>query len=230
MGNLTPARRGAPAAVVIGAAALALLGAEASAPKGPSSKVAWTLETVRAVRAGDGTKGQKLNGDCAGCHGEKGIADTPDVPTLAGQDALYVYKQLADYKTGLRASPIMGEAVATLSEKDFADLAVFYSKLPPPPAGAARQPAASIAKLVALGDGARLIPACDSCHGARGAGNPGFYGMPTLKNQKIEDFSTELKNFRSGDRANDVYSVMRDPAKGLTDAEIAALAAYYGTK
>jgi cytochrome c553 len=211
--------------------ALSLSLSSAARAAGPSSKVAWTLETVRAVRAGDAVAGQKLHGDCAQCHGDKAIADTPDVPTLAGQDALYTYKQLQDYKAGLRASPIMGEAVASLSDKDMANLAVFYSKLPPPPPPAKPAPAAgSIAKLVSLGDGARLIPACDSCHGPRGAGIRGFYGMPALKSQKIEDLSTELKNFRSGDRANDVYRVMRDPAKGLTDAEIAALAAYYGTK
>lgn len=212
-----------------GVAAIVLALAGAAAMSALSSKVAWTLETVRAVRAGDPVQGQKLNADCAACHGEKGIAETPDVPTLAGQSALYLYKQLQDYKSSLRASPIMGEAVASLSDRDMANLAVFYSRLQPPP-GAARSAPPAVAKLVSLGDGSRLIPACDSCHGLRGAGNPGFYGMPALRNQKIEDLSTELKNFRSGDRANDVYRVMRESAKQLTDAEIAALAAYYGTK
>lgn len=212
-----------------GVAAIVLAVAGAAAMSALSSKVAWTLETVRAVKAGDPVRGQKLNGDCAACHGEKGIAETPDVPTLAGQNALYLYKQLQDHKSSLRASPIMGEAVASLSDRDMASLAVFYSRLKPPP-GAERSAPAAVAKLVSLGDGSRLIPACDSCHGPRGAGNPGFYGMPALRNQKIEDLSTELKNFRSGDRANDVYRVMRESAKQLTDAEIAALAAYYGTK
>ena len=54
--------------------------------------------------------------------------------------------------------------------------------------------------------------------------------MPALQNQKREDLATELKLFRSGERANDVYRVMRDSSKQLTDAEIAALAAYYASK
>ena len=205
---------------------LALAGA--AAVHGLSSKIAWTLETVKAVRAGDPVKGKKLNGDCAACHGENGIAETPEVPTLAGQDPLYTYKQLQDYKSKLRASPIMGEAVATLSDRDMADLAIFYAQQKPP-AGRAARPDPSIAKLVSVGDGDRLIAACDACHGERGAGNPGFYGMPSLQNQKREELATELTNFRSGERGNDVYRVMRDPAKKLTDAEIAALAAYYGS-
>jgi len=215
--------------------AAALAACAAGAVLGLSSKVAWTLDTVRAVRAGDPVAGQKKNGDCAACHGDTGVSDTPDVPTLAGQDPLYTYKQLQDYKSKLRASSIMGEAVADLTDRDMANLAVFYAKQKPP-AGPPRKPdasasaSASVAKMVEIGDGTRLIVACDSCHGARGAGNPGFYGMPSLMNQKREDLATEMKLLRSGERSNDVYPVMRDPAKGLTDAEIAALAEYYGSK
>lgn len=215
-------------ALATAACAIFVAGTFATTLQALSSKVAWTLQTVRAVRAGDPVKGKKLNGDCVACHGENGIAETPEVPTLAGQDSLYTYKQLQDYKSKLRASPIMGEAVAGLSDRDMADLAVFYAAQKPP-AGRAARPAAAIAKLVSIGDGTRLIPACDSCHGARGAGNAGFYGMPALQNQKREELATEMKLFRSGERANDVYRVMRESAKQLTDAEIDALAAYYGS-
>lgn len=217
----------APSACVLAAAAVAGF----SGLPALSSKVAWTLETVRAVRAGDPVKGKKLNGDCVACHGENGVADTPDVPTLAGQDPLYTYKQLQDYKSKLRASPIMGEAVADLKDQDMADLAVFFALQKPPAGGLPRRsPPPAVAKLVSMGDGARLIPACDACHGVRGAGNPGFYGIPSLQNQKREDLATEMKLFRSGERSNDVYRVMRDSSKQLTDAEIAGLAEYYGSK
>jgi len=190
--------------------------------------VAWTIETVRLVRSGDAGKGRTLQGDCSGCHGETGDVDTPDVPNLAGQERLYIFKQLQDYKSASRSSPIMGEAVATLSDRDMADLAAFYAGQKPSHAGGAgRRPDRAISDLVSLGDGARLIPACDACHGRRGAGNPGFYGMPGLRNQKEADLSYQLTTFRSGERGNDVYRVMRDISKQLTDAEIASLAAYY---
>jgi cytochrome c553 len=208
--------------------ALALFAAASAAVSLPSSRVAWTVETVKLVRAGDPVRGRQLNGDCSGCHGEAGIVDTPDVSNLAGQDPFYTYKQLQDYKSELRSSPIMGEAVKPLSDRDMADLAAFYAALAPspsPPSPPAVEP--GIERLVTFGDGARLIPACDACHGPGGDRFPGSYGVPTLRGQKFDDLSLQLTTYRSGERANDVYRVMRDLCRDLTDAEIAGLAAYY---
>jgi cytochrome c553 len=206
----------------------AVLAAATTLVSAPSSPVAWTLETVKLVRSGDVARGKKLHEDCASCHGEAGNVDIPDVPDLGGQDPLYTYKQLADYKAETRSSSIMTEAVKPLSDRDMVDLAVFYAaQKTPRPTGAAPTSNAAVAKMVSVGDGPRLIPACDACHGDRGVGNPGFYGMPALQNQKIQDLVVQMRAFRSGERGNDVYRVMRDVSKRLSDAEIAALAAYY---
>jgi cytochrome c553 len=216
-----------------GAAVLGAAGALAAAVavSGPSSKVAWTVETVKLVRSGDAAHGKKLHEDCAGCHGDAGVVDTPDVPNLAGQDPLYTFKQLSDYKEGTRASPIMGEAAKGLSEKDMADLATFYASLEPAPSAVAvPATAGAVLPLTRVGDGARLMPACDACHGPRGAGDSGSYGMPKLSGQKADDMALQLTTFRSGERANDVYRVMRDVCRQLTDAEIAGLAGYYAGK
>ena len=202
--------------------------AAAPAASGPSSRVAWTLETVQMVRSGDAVKGRKLHGDCEGCHGPDGNVDTPDVPDLGGQDLLYTYKQLADYKAGTRTSSIMNDAVAALSERDMADLAAFYaSQKPPRRPRTAPMPGGAVVALASIGDGPRLIPACDACHGERGEGNPSFYGMPALRDQKSDDLIVQMTAYRSGERANDVYRVMRDISRRLTDAEISGLAEYY---
>jgi cytochrome c553 len=122
----------------------------------------------------------------------------------------------------------MTEAVQPLSDRDMIDLAAFYAAQKTPPAAGAPAPGnPAAAALASIGDGPRLIPACDACHGDRGAGNPGFYGMPYLANQKLQDIVVQLRAFRSGERANDVYRVMRDVSKGLSDAEIDALASHY---
>lgn len=208
--------------------AAAALAAAASLVSGPSSRVAWTLGTVKLARGGDAARGRNLHKDCADCHGPVGNVETPDVPDLGGQDPLYLFKQLSDYKANSRASSIMNEAAKDLSERDMADLAAFYAaQKPPRRLGPAAAPNAAAANLASIGDGSRLIPACDACHGDRGAGNPKFYGMPALKDQKSQDLVVELVAFRSGERANDVYRVMRDVSKRLTDAEIAVLASYY---
>ena len=212
----------------LGVFAMAVLAGAAPLVSGPSSRVAWSLETVKLARGGDAARGKKLHEDCSQCHGEVGNMDVPDVPDLGGQDPLYIYKQLSDFKAGTRASSIMNDAVQSLSDHDMADLAAFYSaqKRTPPPAKPAPSSEATV-KLASVGDGIRLIPACDACHGDRGAGNPAFYGMPALEGQKLQDLTVQLLAFRSGERGNDVYRVMRDLCKRLTDAEIAALASYY---
>jgi cytochrome c553 len=217
-------RRAAPFALF----AAGVLAVATPSASGPPSRVAWTLEIVRLARGGDVAKGKKLHEDCSSCHGEAGNVDIPDVPDLGGQDPLYIYKQLSDYKANSRASSIMNDAVQTLSDRDMADLAAFYAAQKPPLS--ARKPAPSndaTVKLASVGDGVRLIPACDACHGDRGTGNPAFYGMPALKDQKSQDLTVQLLAFRTGERRNDVYRVMRDVCKRLTDAEIVALASYY---
>jgi cytochrome c553 len=180
-----------------------------------------TVETVKLVHGGDAAKGQKLHKDCADCHGVAGNVETPDVPDLGGQDPLYIYKQLSDYKTNSRASSIMNEAAKDLSDRDMADLAAFYAaQRPARSSGPALVSNGAAVKLATVGDGVRLIPACGACHGDHGAGNPSFYGMPALKDQKSQDLTVQLMAFRSGERANDVYRVMRDLCKHLTDSEI----------
>jgi cytochrome c553 len=214
------------AVVILCGAAAAMLAV--SGLGGPSSPVAWTVETLKTVRGGDAAKGKKLHEDCAQCHGDAGNTDIPDVPDLGGQDPLYLYKQILDYKAGSRASSIMNEAVKALSEKDAADLAAFYASQKPFRATTPQQASSAAAiRLATVGDGVRLIPACDSCHFDRGSKNPGFYALPVLQDQKFQDITVQITAFRSGERANDVYRVMRSISKALTDDEIAALAAYY---
>ena len=208
------------------AAALALLAS--AGLSGPSSQVAWTVDTLKLVHAGDAAKGKKLHEDCAQCHGDAGNTDIPDVPDLGGQDRLYLYKQILDYKAGSRTNSIMNEAVKALSEKDAADLAAFYSTQKPFRAAAPQKASSAAAiRLATVGDGVRLIPACDSCHFDRGAKNPGYYGLPVLQDQKFQDIVVQLTGFRSAERANDIYRAMREVSKQLSDDEIAALAAYY---
>jgi cytochrome c553 len=209
-------------------ACAAVLAAATAAVSLPSSRVAWTVETVRLVRNGDPARGSQLHKDCSDCHGPAGVVDTPDVPNLAGQDPLYTYKQLQDYKSESRSSPIMGEAVKPLSDRDMADLAAFYAAQAPAPLPASPPATERGAEWLAeTGDGSRLMPACEACHESAGGRIPGSYGVPILKGQKFDDLSLQLTTFRSGERANDVYRVMRDLCRNLTDAEIAGLAEYY---
>ena len=97
----------------------------------PAAQVAWTPETIEFVKKGDAVNGKKLSQGCIGCHGKKGISPVPNFPSLAGQLANYIYKQLHDYHDGNRSDEIMSSIAAGLSQQDIADLAVWFSSLPP---------------------------------------------------------------------------------------------------
>lgn len=81
--------------------------------------------------AGNAADGQKKSTACAACHGADGnTAVIPDAPKLAGQHKDYLYKVLADYKSGARKNVIMVGQVAALSRQDLQDLAAYYAALP----------------------------------------------------------------------------------------------------
>ena len=67
-----------------------------------------------------------------------------------------------------------------------------------------------------------LLGRCVACHGADGIGKAPQY--PNLRGQKAAYLEKSLKGFRSGERKDANMSAM---AKGLTDAEITDLAAYF---
>jgi cytochrome c553 len=48
---------------------------------------------------------------CAACHGENGVsADPRTIPTIWGQQQSYLVKQLHDFRSGDRASPIFARS------------------------------------------------------------------------------------------------------------------------
>lgn len=200
---------------------------------GPSSRVAWDRDTMQLLKAGDTARGAQLAAQCVSCHGAEGVSPSPNWPSLAGQLNTYLYKQLRDYKDGSRKDPIMSALVADLADQDMADLAAFYASMSLP--GTDQHPSGdeSATRLVKVGDGTRLLPACASCHGRRGQGNrvleSDMATMPALVGQYPAYLAKTLEDYRSGKRGNDVYRRMRTIAEQLTGEEIQSLADYYGT-
>lgn len=195
----------------------------------PSSKVAWDSATRHLVASGDATAGKAKAATCSSCHGAEGIASGATFPNLAGQLAAYTFKQLKDYKAFNRGKGVgMGMMMATMmqvmSDKEMTDLAAYYASLP---RKQAEGPVKPVPVLVNKGDGKRIIPACQACHGSDGKGRG--VNVASLAGQNAGYMADTLKHYRSGARANDVYSRMRLIAKNLSDAEIDELAAYYAS-
>ena len=180
---------------------------------------------VPALAEGDAATGKAKSAMCAACHGADGNSAAPNFPNLAGQHASYLLKQLQNFKSGKRKDPTMTAMVAPLSEQDMADLAAYFSTQTEKVGTTAEDKLEAGQSLYRAGDAATGVAACAACHGPTGSGNPQAT-FPRLSGQHATYVETQLKNFRSGVRANDAGSMMRGVASKMSDAEIAAVAQY----
>jgi len=75
--------------------------------------------------------GSKKAEACSGCHGPvDGKPTLPETPKLAGQQYDYVVHALQAFRSGARASPIMGAVAKPLTDEDIHALARYYSSVP----------------------------------------------------------------------------------------------------
>ena len=162
---------------------------------------------------------------CAACHAVDGNSASPVNPRLAGLNYEYLNKQLLNFKSGERKSPVMMGIVANLTPQDMQNLAAYYSMQQPKPAKAKDQALALLGqKIYRGGVQGSGVPACASCHGAQGQGIPTQF--PRLAGQHTDYVYDQLNKFRIGERANDGAKMMRTSAAKMTDADMRAVATY----
>jgi len=82
---------------------------------------------------------------------------------------------------------------------------------------------ARVADTASAGRGATLALNCTMCHGAQGASTS---NAPNLAGQYPEVVIKQLRDYKAGKRPN---AVMQGLARGLSDADIRDLAAYYAS-
>lgn len=183
------------------------------------------------LQAADPIKGSVENGQaiaekkCDRCHGSGGVSDDPDTPHLATQSAVYLLKQMMDYKSGLRADKNMYKRVRKLDEQQMADIALWYESQPLPEVKAPAMQELKVPQLVVKGDPARSIPPCEICHGKDGKTSAGE--IPRLAGQHADYLVSTMEYFSDGSRSNDTGGVIQAIIKQLSDVEIEELAGYY---
>ena len=163
---------------------------------------------------------------CGGCHGAQGISTNPDWPNLAGQHALYLEKQLHDYKDAtLRHAAIMTPLVMVLTDEDIRDLAGFYAQLPMHEGARAQESQGRGEALYRRGDLSKHITACIACHGPQGTGNAQA-GFPVLSGQQAGYTVQQLQAFKDKKRQNDLRGIMRDISARMSQEDMDAVANY----
>ena len=164
---------------------------------------------------------------CAGCHNPDGNSVIPENPKIAGLHVKYLNRQLEDFKSGDRASPIMSTIIPMVDPSEFKALAKYFSEQKRLPGTSDKADLVEKGKQIYLeGVIGTAVPACGGCHGEDGAGNDKF---PRLNGQNPPYVVQQLQNFKNGVRTNDPKAVMRAVAKRLTDEEMAAVAEYIVT-
>lgn len=159
---------------------------------------------------GDAAAGRKIAGQCRTCHGIDGYAKIPIAPHIGGEPASYIRNQLTAFRDGTRVHEMMSVVAKMLTDQQIADVAAWYSS---------HQATATL-----TADASGAPEACTACHGVDGIAV--IEDAPNLAGETNIYIDTQLKAFRLGKRTHEVMSAV---ASEMTDAEIRAVADWYGS-
>ncbi len=178
------------------------------------------LANASAQNAGAARVDEIVQGRCFVCHGMNGESSTPAFPRLAGQNAAYTARQLADFKSGRRGSDAMKPMVDDLSDDDFRLLGAFFAAQPTI-AHKVDQPELVEAGRRIFTKGKEGGAPCADCHGEDGRGSE---GTPRLAGQHAQYLVTQLVGFQKRERPT--AAVMGKAASKLDEKDMKAVAAY----
>jgi cytochrome c553 len=176
------------------------------------------LITPPLTHAADVAAGKEKAEVCAACHGENGISQTENIPSLAGQPDQFIQWQLVFFRAGTRKNEQMQPMAADISNDDVRNLGAYFSELTPPNAPPDDNP-----DLSKKGAQAAVGRRCASCHMDSFAGTK---GVARLAGQREEYLLKALHDYKTGVRSGGSMAVMADVAYPLSEEEIIALAHY----
>jgi cytochrome c553 len=180
------------------------------------------LQAAMAIK-GDPALGKTAYEICRGCHKANGAgrADA-EYPSLAGQHASVLIKQMADVRSGKRVNQKMHPFIAkdVVSTEEIAHIAAYLAGLP-------------AATGNGKGDGKRLAHGkalyekdCASCHGVKGEGVADKF-IPRLASQHYSYLLRENRAIQSASgKRRDADPAMVKALKGYRYQDIAAVSDY----
>jgi cytochrome c553 len=169
--------------------------------------------------AADIAAGKEKAEICAGCHGDNGISQTENIPSLAGQLDQFIQWQLVFFRAGTRKNEQMQPIVEQLNNDDIRNLGAYFAQLAPPKASKPDDNPDLSKKGAQAAAGRR----CASCHTDSFAGTK---AVARIAGQREEYLVKALRDYKSGVRAGGAMAAMADIAYPLSEEEIEALAHY----
>jgi cytochrome c553 len=171
------------------------------------------------AHAADIAAGKERAEVCAGCHGEGGISQTENIPSLAGQPDQFIQWQLVYFRAGARKSEPMQPIVEAINNEDIRNLGAYFASLAPPKASQPDDDPDLSKKGAEAAAGRR----CASCHTDNFAGTK---AVARLASQREEYLVKALHDYKSGVRSGGGQAAMAEVAYPLSEEEITALAHY----
>jgi len=185
----------------------------------PAYLIVSTLEYARGNRGhqmpsvreappfGDPVRGEPLSASCGQCHGARGISHDPLVPSLAGQEPVYLVNAIKAYRSQERQHEDM---MTDQSDGEIEDIAAFYAVQKAESAGGQMIQASELAAT------------CERCHGPS-VGTSKMV-VPSLKGQNRDYLVRVMKAYRGAGRGS---SMMHKMSANYSDEMIEAIATYY---
>jgi cytochrome c553 len=171
-----------------------------------------------SASAADVAAGKAKAEICAGCHGDNGISQTENIPSIAGQPDQYIQWQLVFFRAGSRKNEQMQPIVEEINNEDIRNLGAYFASLTPPKGAPDNDP-----DLSKKGAQAAAGRRCASCHTDSYAGTK---AVARLAGQREEYLVKALHDYKGSLRVGGGGAAMADVAYSLSEEEITALAHY----
>ncbi|MGD8568832.1 MAG: c-type cytochrome [Gammaproteobacteria bacterium] len=158
---------------------------------------------------------------CTGCHGPQGNSYIDRFPTLAGQNAKYLYQATLAYRNNTRHNALMKQAISGLSKQNIKNLAAYF---------ATQKPRATQPHSAKQGDDPMQIARaaarpCFGCHAEDG--NSTMSGTPSLSGLKPAYLSNAMEQYKDGGRKHDL---MKSFVTSLQKQDMDLIAAYFAAQ
>jgi cytochrome c553 len=156
---------------------------------------------------------------CTPCHGETGLSETENTPSLAAQPDQYLQWQLVFFRSGSRKNEVMQPIAEQVNNEDIRNLSAYFASLTPPKATTPDDNPDLSKKGAEAAEGRR----CASCHGDTFAGTK---AVARLAGQREDYLIKALRDYKSNLRVGGGVAAMAEVAYSLSEEEITALAHY----
>lgn len=175
------------------------------------------------INASADPAGAMVGNPCAGCHGIDG-ASQGQAPVIAGLNAMYLDMTMKAYRDGQRYATIMDRIAKGYTDEQIAAMSKFFGDKSWP-----ANTQSVDADAAAKGQKLHMSTGCVGCHGQTGVAM--MPNVPRLAGQYAGFLNQQMLDYKDAGKAiPPTAMVMRSMLSGLSDEDIAALAAFYASQ